>query len=42
VSDPWGALNVGVEVIYGRYRTFDGLSANDARIQMSAQYNVVR
>ena len=42
IWNPWGALNVGVEVLYGRYRTFDGLSANDTRIQMSAQYDFVR
>jgi hypothetical protein len=29
-------------VLYGRYETFDGLSASDTRIQMSFQYNFVR
>ena len=42
IWNPWGALNVGVEVLFGRYKTFDGLSANDTRFQMSAQYNFVR
>ena len=42
IWNPWGSLSVGVEVLYGRFRTFDGLSANDTRIQMSAQYDFVR
>ena len=31
----------GAEVLYGRYQTFDRLSANDTRIQMSAQCDFV-
>lgn len=42
IWSPWGSLNVGAEVLYGRYRTFDGNSANDTRIQLSAQYDFVR
>jgi hypothetical protein len=42
IWNPWGSVNVGAEVLYGRYKTFDGLSANDTRIQMSVQYDFVR
>jgi len=42
IWNPWGSFNVGAELLYGRYRTFDGLSANDTRLQMSVQYNFVR
>jgi hypothetical protein len=42
IWNPWGSLNVGVEVLYGRYRTFDGDSANDTRLQASAQHDLVR
>jgi hypothetical protein len=42
IWNPWGSLNVGAEVLYGRFKTFDGLSANDTRIQMSVQYDFVR
>lgn len=42
IWNPWGSLNVGAEVLYGRYRTFDGFSANDTRFQMSIQYDFVR
>lgn len=42
IWNPWGSLNVGVEVLYGRYTTLDGLGANDTRIQGSVQYDFVR
>ena len=42
IWNPWGSVSVGAEVLYGRYATFDGLSANDTRIQMSVQYDFVR
>jgi len=42
IWNPAGSLNVGLEVLYGRYRTFDGLSANDTRFQASIQYDFVR
>lgn len=42
IWNPAGSLNVGLEVLYGRYRTNDGLSANDTRIQASVQYDFVR
>jgi hypothetical protein len=42
VWNPMGALNLGVEALYGRHKTADGLSANDTRIQASVQYDFVR
>ncbi|MFO1395421.1 MAG: DcaP family trimeric outer membrane transporter, partial [Steroidobacteraceae bacterium] len=42
IWNPAGSLNVGLEVLYGRYKTNDGLSANDTRIQASVQYDFVR
>lgn len=42
IWNPWGSVNMGVELLYGRYKTFDGLSANDTRVQMSVQYDLVR
>lgn len=41
IWNPAGSLNVGAEVLYGRFKTFDGNSANDTRIQMSVQYDFV-
>ena len=42
IWNPAGSFNVGLELLYGRYRTYDGLSANDTRIQASVQYDFVR
>jgi len=42
IWNPVGSFNVGVEALYGRYKTFDGFSANDTRIQASIQYDFVR
>jgi len=42
IWNPAGALNVGLEVLYGRFKTYDGFSANDTRIQASVQYDLVR
>jgi DcaP outer membrane protein len=42
IWNPVGSLNVGLEVLYGRNKTFDGLSANDTRFQASIQYDFVR
>ena len=41
IWNPAASLNVGAEVLYGRFKTFDGNSANDTRIQMSVQYDFV-
>jgi hypothetical protein len=42
IWNPAGSLNMGVELLYGNNKTFDGNSANDTRIQMSVQYDFVR
>jgi len=42
IWNPAGSFNVGLEVLYGRFKTNDGLSANDTRIQASIQYDLVR
>ncbi|MGE5088023.1 MAG: DcaP family trimeric outer membrane transporter [Candidatus Levyibacteriota bacterium] len=42
IWNPAGSLNVGAEVLFGNYKTFDGNSANDTRIQLSVQYDFVR
>ncbi|MFV0679715.1 DcaP family trimeric outer membrane transporter [Ottowia sp.] len=42
IWNPWGSLNVGAELLYGRLKTMDGRSANDTRIQFSLQYDFVR
>jgi outer membrane DcaP-like protein len=42
IWNPAGSLNVGVELLYGNNKTFDGNSANDTRIQASVQYDFVR
>jgi len=42
IWNPVGSFNVGIEALYGRYKTFDGFSANDTRIQASIQYDFVR
>jgi len=42
VWNPAGSLNLGVEVLFGNYRTLDDHSANDTRVQMSVQYDFVR
>jgi hypothetical protein len=42
IWNPAGSLSLGVELLYGRYKTSDGLSANDTRIQASVQYDFVR
>jgi hypothetical protein len=42
IWNPWGSLSVGVEVLYGRYKTLDGFSADDTRLQGSVQYDFVR
>lgn len=42
IWNPAGSLNVGAELLYGNYKTFDGNSANDTRIQISVQYDFVR
>jgi hypothetical protein len=42
IWNPAGSLNLGTEVLYGRYKTLDGNSANDTRIQMSVQYDFIR
>jgi hypothetical protein len=42
IWNPWGSLNVGAELLYGKNKTFDGNTANDTRVQMSVQYDFVR
>ena len=42
IWNPAGSLSVGGEVLYGRFKTLDGNSANDTRIQMSVQYDFIR
>ena len=42
IWNPWGSLNVGAEVLYGRLKTLDGRTANDTRVQFSLQYDFVR
>jgi hypothetical protein len=42
IWNPAGSLNVGIELLYGNNKTFDGNSANDTRIQASVQYDFVR
>jgi hypothetical protein len=41
IWNPAGSLNVGIEGLYGRYKTFDGNRASDARPD-ERQYDFIR